>query len=88
MRVSNYADPVQIEIRPLCGQLGEDAVVLRWLAGILGSPEPRAEKETEAPSGRVATSKRCRNDLLLGTGYAFRFPSFREGYAALVSEAT
>ena len=66
----------------------EEAVLLRWLAGILGSPEPRVEKETEAPGGRVATSKRCRNDLLLGTGYAFRFPSFREGYTALVTEAT
>ena len=66
----------------------EEAVVLRWLAGALGAPEPRAEKESEAPAGRVVTSKRCRNDLLLGTGYTFRYPSFREGYAALVSEAT
>jgi nucleoside-diphosphate-sugar epimerase len=66
----------------------EDAVVLRWLAGILGAPEPRAEKETEPPTGRAATNKRCRNDLLRASGYAFRFPTFREGYTALVGEAT
>jgi hypothetical protein len=31
-------------------------------------------------------SKRCRNDRLLASGYAFRFPTFREGYAALLAQ--
>ncbi|MGH0028152.1 MAG: SDR family oxidoreductase [Myxococcota bacterium] len=61
----------------------EEAVVKRWLAGALGAPEPRAEKGT--PEGRRGRSnKRCRNARLRGTGYELLYPSFREGYAAVI----
>jgi hypothetical protein len=36
-------------------------------------------------SGRAASNKRCRNALLRALGYAFRFPTYREGYAALLT---
>lgn len=61
----------------------EESVVLQWLAGVLGAPEPRVEREPDA-GRRVLTNKRCRNDLLRSSGYAMQYPSFREGYAALV----
>lgn len=63
-----------------------ELTVYNWLAGVLGSPEPRAA----GPGDREATrgsNKRCRNDRLLGSGYTFRYPSFREGYRAVIEGA-
>ena len=57
--------------------------MLRWLAGALGAPEPRPVKDGDE-DGRG--NKRCRNDRLLASGYAFRYPTFREGYAALLAK--
>ena len=64
----------------------EEAVVLRWLAGVLGAPEPRPEKEVGADSRRSRGNKRCRNTLLRDTGYAFRYPTFREGYTSMLEQ--
>jgi nucleoside-diphosphate-sugar epimerase len=61
----------------------EEAVLLRWLAGVLGAPEPRIERDPPT-GGRALGNKRCRNDLLRATGYELQYPSFREGYASLV----
>jgi nucleoside-diphosphate-sugar epimerase len=36
---------------------------------------------TSTSSIRRAGSKRCRNDLMLNSGYRLRYPSYREGYA-------
>ena len=54
--------------------------VMDWIAGRLGvSAPPRASGSViEGPRG----NKRCRNKRLRDTGYRFRYPSFREGYAA------
>ena len=52
-------------------------------SGVLGSPEPRTAQSAEA-SDRPRGSKRCRNDRLLRSGYTFRYPSFREGYSAVL----
>jgi nucleoside-diphosphate-sugar epimerase len=62
----------------------DEASVLRWLAGALGAPEPRPVKDGGDDGGRG--NKRCRNDRLLASGYAFRYPTFREGYAALLAK--
>lgn len=62
----------------------EDATVLRWLAGALGAPAPRVEKDSGEPAR--GNNKRCRNDRLLASGYSFRYPTFREGYAALLAK--
>lgn len=67
--------------------LGVDAepapeeAVLRWLAAQLGAPAPAA-----APPGAPVANKRCSSARLQRSGYALRFPSFREGYAALLAQ--
>jgi nucleoside-diphosphate-sugar epimerase len=59
----------------------EKGEVLRFLADELGLPHP--------PRGQVGPGrggdKRCRNDLLRATGWAPRYPSFREGYRAILA---
>lgn len=61
--------------------------VYHWLAARLGVPPPheRGAGPPAEPAGRGG-SKRCRNERLRSSGYALRFPSFREGYAPLVDE--
>ena len=66
----------------------DEAAVLRWLASALGVAKPpvRAERGVRARSGgRSASNKRCSNALLRASGYAFRYPTFRDGYAALIA---
>jgi nucleoside-diphosphate-sugar epimerase len=63
----------------------DEATVLRWLAGVLGAPAPRLAPEEEVKSLRARANKRCRNDRLLRSGYAFRYPTFREGYSAVIA---
>jgi nucleoside-diphosphate-sugar epimerase len=62
-----------------------EASVLGWLAGALGAPPPRAVES--APRGRGNANKRCRNERLLASGYGFRYPTFREGYTAVLAGA-
>ncbi len=67
-----------------------EADVLRWLADRLGVPAPTgtpAQDEAvaaEAPARRGRSSKRCSSARLVSSGYRFRFPSFREGYDAVL----
>ena len=66
--------------------------VLRWLAVQLGMPEPPFTDATPLKPGaearpsalRSRASKRCRNARLRASGFQFRYPSYREGYAALL----
>ncbi len=61
--------------------------VLAWLAERLGAARSEAPRTPVPTSARRARgSKRCRNTRLLGTGFRFRYPSYREGYAALLAE--
>jgi len=64
----------------------DEAVVLRWLAGVLGAPVPRISGADERRSPRRGGNKRCRNARLLASGYTFLYPSYREGYTAVLSE--
>lgn len=64
--------------------------VYRWIAdraGVrdpcAGSGGPPAEDE-----GRRGTSKRCSSQRLVRSGFAFRYPTFREGYAPVIDELT
>lgn len=77
-------DPVYVGVDD---EPADDAEVLRWLAQRLGLPPPAAAAGGEAaPPGRGG-NKRCRNARLRATGYAFSYPSFREGYGALIDAA-
>jgi nucleoside-diphosphate-sugar epimerase len=67
--------------------------VVTWLAARLRAPAPRIEDPdgsalTEARgatgSAAGARGKRCRSDRLVDSGYRFAYPTFREGYAALL----
>lgn len=53
--------------------------VLTWIAGRLEVDVPPVSEE--APPRR---GKRCNNRLLRSSGYAFRYPSYREGYGELM----
>lgn len=58
--------------------------VYRWVAAKLGVPAPAVSKDAPVRS-RNGSHKRCRNDGLRATGYALRFPTYREGYAPLLN---
>jgi nucleoside-diphosphate-sugar epimerase len=60
--------------------------VLRWLAAQFDAPAPRVEASSGTDSRRHRTNKRCRNTKLVASGYVFRYPTFREGYTALLAE--
>lgn len=59
-----------------------DGEVIGFLAQQLGVPPPAAG--AGAPGGRGG-HKRCRNALLRATGYQLRYPTYREGYAAMLA---
>ena len=57
--------------------------VLEWLAARLDAPAPRRIRgEETAPQG---SGKRCSNARLRAIGYRFRYPTYREGYAAVLA---
>lgn len=58
-----------------------EETLVRWLAERLGAPDPGPERGGGAPG---PGSKRCSSAALVASGYAFRFPTFREGYAAML----
>jgi nucleoside-diphosphate-sugar epimerase len=71
--------------------LGE---VLSWLATQLGLPEPPLAADAALKPGagtgdsasRMRASKRCRNARLRASGFQFRYPGYRDGYAALLGD--
>lgn len=58
--------------------------ILAWLAERLGVPLAPSNGDGPAKTKRFAGNKRCKNAKLLAAGYAFRYPTFREGYGALI----
>jgi len=63
----------------------EQYEVLHWLALRLGVPPPWKQVAADGQTGRHRSNKRCRNSKLVATGYVFRYPTFREGYQALLA---
>ena len=69
--------------------LGE---VLSWLATQIDVPEPllavsqplKPGGKVGDPAARLRASKRCHNTRLRASGFQFRYPSYRDGYAALL----
>lgn len=62
-------------------QLGD---VLTFIAGELGLPAPgQPSSRTRDDRGKVG-DRRFRNAVLRGSGFEFAYPTFREGYAAVL----
>jgi nucleoside-diphosphate-sugar epimerase len=58
--------------------------VLAWLAQRIGVTRAPTDADAGTSVRRARGSKRCRNTLLLASGYRFRYPTYKEGYAALL----
>lgn len=61
------------------------AVLLDWLAEALGVPPTRPSESASPRTPRHPANKRCRNDRLVAAGYVFHYPTFRDGYTALLT---
>ncbi len=59
--------------------------LLGWLAAQLGVRPPRVAAAAESQTSRSRSNKRCLNVKLVASGYQFRFPTFREGFAVLLA---
>jgi nucleoside-diphosphate-sugar epimerase len=76
--------------QPDCLYLGvdnepaEQCTVLRWLALRLDLPPPRRGTASVIGPSLHRSNKRCSNRKLAATGYEFHYPTFREGYDALL----
>ena len=55
--------------------------VLAFLAGELGLPDPVIVETGSSRGG----NKRVSNQRVLGTGFTFTYPSYREGYRAVLT---
>ena len=70
----------------------DEAAVLRWIASQLGVAEPPVRDAEPSEGGRggdrPGSNKRCSNARLRTAGYRFRYPTFREGYAAAIASFT
>lgn len=65
----------------------ERGAMYAWVAQRLGVSPPAPESDNDALAGRSARSnKRCRNQKLRASGYAFRYPTYREGFESLISD--
>ncbi len=82
--------PVDAVVIGVDDEPADEAEVLRWLATKLAVDPPAVAAEEArdlARTGRGATNKRCRNRRLRESGYEFRYPTYREGYGALIDAA-
>lgn len=58
--------------------------VLRWIARQLGVPPPPVVEESDPAARGRRGNKRCRNTRLVGSGYRFAYPTYREGLAQVM----
>ncbi len=58
-------------------------VVLEYLATLLSAPAARVATEPAKPR-RSGSNKRCCNQRLKASGYSLEYPTFRDGYAAML----
>ncbi|HXU44425.1 MAG TPA: SDR family NAD(P)-dependent oxidoreductase, partial [Thermoanaerobaculia bacterium] len=75
-------EPLYLGVDREPADLGE---VITWIARELGLPPPPVATADEARAGRLSRgSKRCSSDRLAASGYTFSYPTFREGYGAML----
>lgn len=63
------------------------AEVLRWIAARLGAPPPAVRAAPAVPPARPRTNKRCCSAKLVASGFRFRYPTWRDGYALLLASS-
>lgn len=64
-----------------------DCQVQRFIARLAGVAEPpAAEGEPSRQSRAMRSNKRCSSRRLLDSGFALRYPTFREGYGELLDD--
>ena len=56
---------------------------MEWLAARLGAPAPRRVRAGDG--AQQGSGKRCSNAKLRASGYRFLYPTWREGYAAVLA---
>lgn len=75
-------DPVYLGVDREPAPLRE---VYRWVAERAGASDPCDGSEEEDPvHERRGSNKRCSSRRLVESGFVFRYPTFREGYAPLL----
>ncbi|UCE86047.1 MAG: SDR family oxidoreductase [Deltaproteobacteria bacterium] len=83
MRIENL-QPVYVAVDLEPAEIGD---IYRFLAKRLGVAAPStADVPAERGARRARTNKRCRNARLVASGYRFRYPTYREGYAELLAQ--
>jgi nucleoside-diphosphate-sugar epimerase len=82
--VASLASPASVYLGVDC-EPAERNEVIRFLAAELGVQPAVASAPEPARSGPgTGSNRRCSNARLLATGYHFAYPTFREGYRALI----
>ncbi|HMB51757.1 MAG TPA: SDR family oxidoreductase [Thermoanaerobaculia bacterium] len=75
------------EVEPLYLVVDREPVerceLLRWLAERMGAPAPPAAENRGENERRG--NKRCSSRRLVESGYGFEYPTYREGYGALMA---
>lgn len=79
--LANLKTPKPIYIASDCEPTEYNEILL-WLSKQLQVSEP--SMEAEATYSNHMSNKRCSNELLLASGYEFKFPSYREGFKAVL----
>lgn len=65
-------------------EAAQKADVIRFLAGELGVPVPGTD-DASGGARRRSGAKRCVGDRLRATGFQFTYPTYREGYRAVLA---
>jgi nucleoside-diphosphate-sugar epimerase len=60
--------------------------IVEWLAQQLKGHPRNEAVPLSLSENRFRSNKRCRNLRLVDSGYRFRYPTYREGYAALIEQ--
>jgi nucleoside-diphosphate-sugar epimerase len=76
-QIYNVTDSCPVRLKELVG----------WLAGRVGKAAPSCGASDEEPRKRGITSKRISNAKLRNLGWLPEYPSYREGYGALIPSA-
>ena len=77
----NEIEPIYVGVD---NEPAPQCAVMDWLAAQMGCP-PVPRSAGGGAGRRRGGNKRCSNARLLASGYRFRFPTYREGYAAVLA---